>query len=241
MPDENDLRAMLADTDSAGRIDTASVLRRARRRRRPKQLAAGAAGALALVGVLVVGVQTLVPVQQATMMEGGAPAIQDEAFESRQAPAEKVNLCEGALAEIGPSLYGLQLEVMFPPQASTANAEIAGAVTLTNTSETQVIGTTAAIPAITVSQGGVVLWHTNGPVDASAIAVDLGPGESVRYEASFVPVRCTAADEALEAFRADLPPLAPGTYDLSAAIDFTPVEPGPPDLVTGPSTTIELD
>ena len=109
-------------------------------------------------------------------------------------------------------------------------------------------GTTGATPAVTVSANGTALWHSNGPTILSLVIIDLAPGESLVYEASVVPVRCSVDDDLAESFPADLPPLAPGNYELSAAIDFSPTVAvgaadfdGSADLVTGPLATIVLE
>jgi hypothetical protein len=80
----------------------------------------------------------------------------------------------------------------------------------------------------------------------SLTGVDLAPGESLEYTASFDAVECGPEDDGPDGFRADLPALAPGTYELSAAIDFAPdvpdpTEPALADLVTGPRSVITLD
>lgn len=182
------------------------------------------------------------------MEQGSAAPAEEFSADSmiKRAPAEKLSLCEGTVAEVAPSRYGLRLDVAFPGSAPATGAPVAGVVRLTNTSGSRVVGTTGAAPAITVSQGGIVLWHSNGAVDAAAVVVDLAAGQSLEYAASFTPVRCEAEDDARESFRAELPPLATGAYELSAAIDFAPdpsiaVESPELDLVTGPRSPIRLD
>ncbi|MFZ2964966.1 MAG: hypothetical protein WA006_09815 [Rhodoglobus sp.] len=250
MSDDQRLRDLFAAQPSPGGIDARAVIRRSRARRLPRQLAAGAVGALAVVGVGVLGVQSLAPPQPTTItMEqgGGAPAEEFAADSTvERAPAEKLNPCEGALAEVAPSRYGLQLDVVFPESAPATGAPVAGLVRLTNTSGSRVVGTTGDAPAITVSQGGIVLWHSTGAAGAAAVVVDLAAEESLEFAASFTPVRCGAEDDTAEAFRADLPPLAPGVYELTAAIDFAPdpsiaAEDAELDLVTGVAAPIRLE
>lgn len=251
MSDDQRLRDLFAAQPSPGRIDARAVIRRSRARRLPRQLAAGAVGALAVVGVGVLGVQTLTPPQPTTtttMEQGGSAPAEEFAADStlERAPAEKLNPCEGALAEVAPSRYGLQLDAVFPESAPATGAPVAGLVRLTNTSGSRVVGTTGTAPAITVSQDGIVLWHSTGAADAAAVVVDLAAGQSLEYVASFTPVRCGAEDDTAEAFRADLPPLAPGVYELTAAIDFAPgpslaAEDAELDLVTGVASPIRLE
>ena len=120
-----------------------------------------------------------------------------------------------------------------------------GTVLLTNTSDREVVGSTAATPVLTLSQNGTVLWHTNGAMVMSLVTVDLQPGESLEYSASFAPVRCDVDDDLADSFRADLPPVPAGDYQLSALIDFTadPVmqqQTTELDLVSGPLSAITL-
>lgn len=60
----------------------------------------------------------------------------------------------------------------------------------------RVFGSSPASPSMTLSQHGVVLWHSNGPAPALAALVDLAPGASLTYQAWFEPVRCTGEDDA---------------------------------------------
>ena len=76
-------------------------------------------------------------------------------------------------------------------------------------------------PAITLAQDGITVWHTNGPTDLVVTAVELAPGEAMEFPASFEPVRCEPEDEIGEAFRSDLPPAGAGSYEISAALDFS--------------------
>lgn len=245
MPDEKDLRELFAAETVNHSLDPKRIVARSRARRLPKQLAAAAIGTLAIAGITVVAVQTTQLTQPtATSMladqsaGGSAPA---EGYELKRAPAEKLNLCTGPVAEPVPSTYGLQLDVAFPATAPTGTAPIQGTVRLTNTSAVQVTGTTAATPAITLSQGGVVLWHSNGPMITSLAVVTLAPGASMEYQASFTPVRCDVDDDLAESFRPDLPAVPGGSYELSAAIDFSPsAQDAAIDLVTGPRSNITL-
>jgi hypothetical protein len=256
MPTEDDLKRMFESVDvpSSGGIDAKQVIRRSRARRLPKQLAAGAGGALALVGVTVLGLQSVqfgqpqsadAPMsQESSDSESSGGAAEDSAFSTKRAPADKLNLCGGPVVEGLVSQFGLVLDVVFPASAAAASERIDGMVIMTNTSTEPVKGSTFTIPAVTLSQDGVVVWHTNGATDASATVVDLAPGASMQYAASFEPVRCAPEDEALEAFPADLPPVGAGSYELSAAIDFSPDVPTATtelDLVTGPRMPITLE
>ena len=249
MPSEDDLREFFATTEAPGRPDADRAISRIRARRRPRRIAAAAAGALALVGVTIVGVQVsqvqfvqlTQPISEMSSAEdAGAPAADGIESAIKRAPAEKINLCGAPLAEVAPSVSGLQLDLVFPEEVPTGGESVQGTVRLTNLGTQQVVGTTAASPAITLSQAGTVLWHSNGPMIMSAVLVDLGPGESMEYAASFTPVRCEVEDDLAQSFRTDLPALAAGGYELSAAIDFSPSSGAALDLVTGPRSTIRL-
>jgi len=255
MPSEDELRTLLAATDAPGALDATTVIARTRARRRPRQLLAGTVGALAIVGVSVLAIQvSQVGFVHSTSMvaesdadapaaESGAGSASDsggtESDAIKRAPAEKLNLCGGELSEVAPSVSGLQLDVLFPAVAATGET-VQGMVRLTNLGAATVGGSTAATPSITVSRGGLVLWHSNGPMIMSAALVDLAPGESMEYAASFEPMRCEVEDDLAESFRDALPALPAGEYQLTAAIDFSPADGGTLDLVTGPPAGIVL-
>ena len=66
----------------------------------------------------------------------------------------------------------------------------------------------------------------------------------MQFPASFEPVRCEPEDDALEAFRPDLPPVGTGSYEVSAAVDFSSdqvTETTEAFLVTGPPMPITLE
>jgi len=251
---ESDLRDLLQGPDPEGRvaIDVDAVLRRARARRRPRAIAASAVGALALVGVLtpVVLVSQQAAKQESLMVAedagagGQAPTADDNAFTTMPSAAT-LNSCGAPLVEL-PSANGLVLEVT-PLTAPAGSASIPIDVTLRNDGTVSLVGVTASLPIITFSVDGVVLWHTVGPQDASGVRVDLDPGESMTYVTTFEPLVCTAEDEAdaaendADGLREDLPTAGPGSYRLSAAIDFIPDDgTAVAVLVAGPSAPVEL-
>lgn len=266
MRTESELRAWLAETGPApaGELDVSSIVGRSRRRRLPAQLAVGGFVTLAVAGIGVASVTGLrifggsaasTTASESAVDENGDRSNVDEpASQGGQepsdassggialAPAYKLNPCGGELAEVAVSASGLEASTRFSPAAANSSASVDGTVVMTNTGSQRVTGTTGGSPAITVSQNGVVAWHSNGPVAAIAVLVDLAPGESMEYPASFTPVRCEVEDDAAEQFRDALPPLAPGTYELSAAIDFVPDDGtgAPADLVTGPLAPIAI-
>jgi len=248
---ESDLRDLFTAVDTpAPPIDTARVIARARRRRLPRQVGAGAVGVLAIASIVVIGVPLTQPGSgPATTSMESAPrddGASDSTLEIKRAPADRLNLCTGPLADFAPSSRGLILDVVFPPVAAAGSESVTGLVRLTNSGATAVAGSIVGAPAITLSQNDVVLWHSNGATGTPETRVELAPGETIEYSASFVPVRCGIEDDAAERFRSDLPPLAPGRYFVSAALDFLPDEgtagQSPPglDLVTSEPSPIDL-
>ncbi len=254
MPNESDLRTLLGDGEIGNRLDAAHIVAQSRRRRMPRQVGAALVGAMAIAGIAVVAVPSLqsqppAALSTAESAEGFAAdsgASDSSASIIKRAPAELLNPCAAPLTDVEPSRLGLVLEIAFADTAPVGTAPVSGVVRLTNTSDVAVSGTTAATPAITLSQDGVTLWHSQGVGDLSAVTVSLDPGESLEYPASFEPVRCAPEDDAAEQFRPALPALDPGSYDLSAALDFV-ADTAPAgdavvelDLVTGPLSPVSL-
>ncbi|MET4781690.1 hypothetical protein [Glaciihabitans sp. UYNi722] len=242
----------LAEAEVSGEhgIDLAKVIRRSRRRHLGNQVAVGGVTTLAVAGIGVAGVFGVRGLGQQSMSAGPAASsagpmkASDSPLDGqKRAPAEKINLCGGELAQIAPNPQGLSLTADFPA-ASASDSSIQGIVTLTNSGSERIVGTTAAIPAITLSKGGVTLWHSNGPMIMMAVTVDLAPGASMTYQASVTPVACGAEDETGDGFRADLPHVEPGEYQVSAAIDLTRENAdgsfASNDLVSGPVAPLKL-
>lgn len=254
MATEPNLRDLFrGDTRDLPAIDTAKVIRRSKTRRLPAQVGIGGAFTLAIGGLGIAGLQGLGSTQTASdsamstveqapdgpregvqgMMEGDAPMSGD----IKRAPADRINLCGGTLAEVAPSETGLVLSVAFP-DSPVGTAPVTGTATLTNTGTRSIAGYSSPTPAITLSQNGIVLWHSNGPTIMSIQDVMLAPGESLEFAASFTPVVCAVEDDTAEAFRTDLPDVAPGEYQVSAAADVS-VD-GIAELVTGPAQTLRI-
>jgi len=261
MADDN-IHDLFRKSDDAGlgTIDTASVIRRSKRRRLPAQLATGGALALALGGFGVFGVQAIVNAPQYGSTAGEAVTFDSELQYSAEDGAENgalrdetdaagrtiapfydgLTLCGGPLPEVSPAPSGLEITVDFP-DAATGSEMIVGTAELTNTGSEAVVGYTAMSPHVLLSQDGVVTWHSNGGMRAAAIYVDLAPGESLTYAAFFTPVTCAPMDDATGVFRKNLPPAPAGEYEVSAAIELAPVlGDGAAELVGGPTTTITL-
>ncbi|GAA3740568.1 hypothetical protein GCM10022239_15330 [Leifsonia bigeumensis] len=260
MPTESELRdALRAAPDAAARtgaepLDAASVIRKARAHRRPKQFVLGSATLLAVVGIGYTGV-TAIPWPQSVLMSasdsGAAPetAIDDftaggshpMAPDPSRESAALSNRCGTPLIETGPSASGLVLTTDFPEEGPANGLPVEGTVTLTNTGTQRVTGTTDAQPTIVISHNGVTVWHSNGAVRSIGILVDLAPGESMDYPTSLTPVECTMEDESGLSFPSDLPPLSTGVYQVSARIDLAlDASDAPAELVGGPSQDITL-
>jgi len=242
MPSEDELRNALGQASAPNTLDAQRIIAHSRARRLPKKLAAGAVGVLAATGVFVVALQGLALGEQPSTISSLNSQADDSAAGSatletvKRAPAENTNLCGAPVADVAPSTYGLQLDLEFAGAATVGTVPVEGTVRLTNTSDQRVFGTTAALPTITLSQNGTVLWHSNGAMIMSVTVVDLQPGESMQYSASFTPVRCEPQDDAVGGFRADLPALPSGSYQVGALIDFSVDD----SLVTDGVTYVDL-
>ena len=268
---ESDLRAMLHDeqnehgahnehsaqNEHGTQIDLAAVTRRSARRHHGQQIAVGSLSTLAVVGIGAAGITGIRGISTASTSSAGSSSQSDNSTSEqgyatpaqpptagKRASAERINRCGAPLAQVAPDASGLVFSVDFPATASATAARITGQVTMTNTGTERLTGSTAASPAITLSQDGTVLWHSNGPTVMMVTMIDLAPGASTTYAASFTPVRCTEEDEQAESFRADLPSVGPGRYGVSAAIDFSRTDAAgtfvSTDLITGPVAPITL-
>ena len=248
MATESDLRDLLRDPDpdGGGGIDLDAVLTRAHRRRRPRVVAARALGATALVGALFTTVLVTVPsLEQPTGMlaedartDGAAP-FADGSASSLAIGASRIAYCGAPLPEVAPAENGLVLQIAAVEGSSNAT-RIPVQVLVRNTSAQRVTGTTGSTPIVAFSQGGVVLWHDAGPWDVGGVVVDLAPGEALAFETALEPVVCTPDDE-VEGFQRSLPAAGPGTYDVSAALDFIPADESMGGLVvTGPTAPVVL-
>ena len=254
MTDEPTIRRIVESAtgsgSGSGSLDTARIIAASRaRRRRPVQAITSVAAVLVIGTIAVVGVQNrgnqgadLAAMEDAGLSEDLSFAdtsvgAAEENESIKRAPAERINLCTGTLADVAPSRFGLELTTSFP-DATVGQSLVEGTVALTNTGAETVSGYTSSVPAITLSQNGIVLWHTNGVTTMDVVDVTLAPGESIDYVASFSPLVCTVDDDALERFSSDLPAAPAGEYNVSAAIDFLGSDSA--DLVTGPLESVNL-
>ncbi len=228
MPTESELRDWLkgGQTPPSPGVDPADIVRRVRRRRLPRQLVAGAATTLAAAGVMVLGVATLPQLVQspASVMSDGMQSQEfgtgpaDESHDSSlvpTSPLQLLNQCGQPLTIVQPAASGLTLTLAFPSDVAIANGEVMGTVTLLNSSTKRVTGSAAAGPAITLSQDGVTVWHGAPAPLAEAVPIDLAPGQSTRFDATFIPAMCGSTGSSTNG---PLAPAAPGSYQLSGAI-----------------------
>ena len=262
MPTESELRRQFHDDEPKGSIDLDAVLRRSRARRRPRVVAVAIVSSLAVVGIVVPVSISVASGQTGTFSAGSAATAPDlsagqdpdsatdgnaaggSGGDIKRAPAEKLNLCTGSLAAPAPAEDGLVLTVQ-PVDAAADARDIPVTVTLTNTGTQQVTGSLSPFPTLTLSRGGIVLWHSNGAVPLLAQEIDLAPGASTSFATTFEPLVCGVADDERPSFRTDLPQAGPGSYQLSAALDFSPETPSADGqvaavLVTGPTAPVTL-
>lgn len=257
MSTESDLASLFADsTPTLAPVELQRVLRRSSRRRGGQRMAIGGATTLAVAGIgvaSVAGIRGLTP----SMTSGGGTSSLAPGTASgsllplnggatdgaiQLAPASRLNLCGGTVAEVAPSPSGLVLSPQFD-SADASSALVTGTVTLTNTGAASITGSSAVTPEITLSKDGRVLWHSNGAMIAMARTIELAPGASTSFTASFAPVTCGVEDDESDLFRENLPHVAPGVYQVSAALDVTRVGNDPQvviDLVTGARSSVTL-
>ncbi len=256
MPTEAELRERFHhDDDSAqdgSSIDLDAVLRRSRTRRRPRVVAVALVSSLAAVGIIVPVSLGVLGTGFGASSAGSAASAPDVAkapefategggssagSASGPVSAGTLNRCAAPLATPSPAADGLVL-VVAPVVAAASARDIPVTVTLTNTGSTEVSGSLSPFPAITLSRGGTVLWHSNGAVPQLAQLIDLAPGASTTFSTTFQPLVCGVEDDSAPGFRTGLPADGPGLYQLSAAIDVSTN--GASVLVTGPTAAATL-
>lgn len=213
---ESELRRMLASTPVEPAVDLSSVLRRSRARRLPRQLAAGAVGGLAVLGIGFAVVPALLPAGPgpAVMSEQAPAAGQPEQDAVLRLSAASLQLCGGPLAaqaEQSPS--GLQLTLHVPTGVS-AGGVAEGTARLSN-GGTETLAGTASAPTAALARDGIVVWHT---VQATGtVAFELAPGQSLELPVQLHALEC--GDEERLQSGAQLPPLASGQYQATLALD----------------------
>ncbi len=216
MPTESELRALLqGEPDAAPRLDAARIIRRARARRLPRQLAVGSLSGLAALAIVV-------PVALGGGLGGsaaddsagggatarydapeGAAALADGEAMASKADAAVALACGAVLPMPVPDPSGLVLATRTEATGSEAT------VSLTNTGASPVTGTVTSFVLAAVRGETVV---ASGATTA-AIPMELAPGASAVLPLGVVPAGCGA--DAAESV-SDAP--------LVAAISFTPAD-----------------
>lgn len=211
---EDELRALLRDgTPPPAALDVDSIVGKATRRRRPRQIGAGIVGTLAIVGIVAVGVQTLPGsnLTSASMTDGAATA--PESLEYSAVPLEPnpvsggnsapnteqyagaAPVCGAPLLPAMPTVGSLDLTADMPGTAD-------GTVILNNRSARDVIG--AASVTVLVSRDGIIV----GIGDGESVAVTVPAAGSIELAASIDAIGCDAL------------PLPEGSYDLSTRVEI---------------------
>lgn len=239
---------------SASRIDADAIIRKAKARRAPRQVAFGSVAVLAVAGFAVLGTSalpSLFPSSTGASDSAGMSAPESsisekngDHFGAAQSDANRVltGQCGRTAVSPPPSSLGLTLTPSFPTPVSRGSQPVTGTVTLTNTGTSPVRGSTSFEPVIELARNGMTVWHTSGSVPSLGRLIDLAPGESTTYSASFTPVECTSEDETGIRFRDNLPPLDFGDVTLTAAIQFIPDGATGEEavIISGPPQTITL-
>ena len=250
MATESDLRDLLRGPDPEGRgdIDLDAVLRRTRRRRRPRVIAAQALGSVAIVGVVGTAIFVGGPwADRGVMMTAedagaGAESADEESATAPFADGDALrwspDLCGAPVTDpVGSEGVTLEMSIVtiFEP-----GDRIPVTVTLRNDGPDPIVGTSASSPYVSFVRDGVVVWHSFATQDASARIVDLEPGESMTYEAFFDRVVCGTEDDLVMEDPEDPLPRAPsGDYELRAVIVVT-TDAGPSILATSAPLPLEI-
>jgi len=250
VPTEAELRDLMHGDDAEpGALNTASIIRKAKARRRPRLVAAGVAGGVAAAGALAFVLPAALGIGGGALSVAGGSAADEgaagddastlreydgpESATSLALSAELLNPCGSTVAETGSDAWATGLVVA--PVDTTARTEpIETDVTLTNTADTTI--TTNGPVYLTFAVDGTVLWQGRGSLDV--VRFELDPGASARIPVTFEAVQC-APDESGASTESSLRAAEPGAYELSAAVDVITAR-GDARVVTGPATAITL-
>jgi len=238
-----------ADAATPRPVDVEAVLAASRSRRGARRTAVlggvGAAVAVLAVGGLVFGLQQT----GGGSTTADAPVVPGSAESSDTAPEaargddtasgtmlvapESVNLC-GAPVATDAATSPLAVTVAPPAAALAPGATGSVEVTVTNTGDEPVAGDLSLVPAVTLAETGVAVWHSSGTSDAGMAPIALAPGKSLTLPAEVATLRCTAADDQGAGLPGDLPPLEPGGYAVGAILVFTSAGDGASTLLVSP-------
>lgn len=209
MPTESELRALLHGEEPHPALDTGSIIRRARARRRPKRIAAGALGSLACLAIVVpvvVGINQGMPIRSASDTAGvSAP-------EGGQAPLPSPG-GEGSLAYdpfpnchlVDPTTDGVAVAVPAGVTLRVAQPNAGGEVLLTldNQGDTVLRGEMAGPPYLALGSDGTPLGYSAAALPEKRI--ELPPGEQLTLRVPLEPIGCAG-------------PLPAGRYDAGAVV-----------------------
>lgn len=234
MATESDLRDLLRDPDPEGRptIDLNAVVTRARRRRRPKVIAAQALGSVAAVGALFVGISAIIPPQQAAMMvaedsAGGAEEFDAAPTADDYALRLSAEAC-GAVFESVPTSAEWTLAIE-PLSADEGFSGLTVPVTLRNDGTGAVSGV-ASPPRVVLTREGIVIGFAPA-ADLIGIPVELGPGATASFDAAIEPYACDPARP--QAALDELGLLPPGDYEMRPIVQFASDD-GAVEAIVGP-------
>lgn len=264
MPTESDLRAALRETaahraaphtgvqPSPRPLDADTIIRRARRRRTPKQVLLGSATVCALAAVAFVGVNGIPGLTGVGSSNSGALSDADGAPEAAMSGPDSTERDDDSQ---GPAVNGSDnpcgIDVADPNATSgpltlvidglkraPSGDTVTGVVTVTNPITERVTAVVSAAPTLTVSEDGTARWDGEASAFGPGRVVDLAPGESVVFEVDVALVACSAEDA-----QDDQAPLPPGTagptgYDVSVALAVAPAGGGSVWLVQSPWTRV---
>jgi hypothetical protein len=208
MPEEErTLRDLFAESDApTHRIDAARVIAASRRRRLPRQLAAGGIGLLAIVGIGVLSVQTL---------QAGSPTSTVSLEQDQSAPESSTRSDSSAggsgslFACIAPTrgnADGLVAQAEFPEAAPASDTEVSGMVSFANTT-TESVTVTVPRAILTLSRGGATVWTGDSLDGSTPLPTIVKAGETIEVPAAVATVACS-----------DGAALTPGEYEIVASI-----------------------
>lgn len=199
---ENRMRQLLTEhahrtPDRADGLNADTVIARARRRRRPRQLAAGGVSALALIGVLTIAIPAITSTgvfdSDASMVAttlGESDMEQRDGVEAPESTGMGDFACTGASPSHAVSGFDvtLQAQSATAPGADAAQWTIAAEIVVVNT------GTTAAkldidAASFALDQNGKTVGAYFGGPESDAVTLE--PGEHTSYALSFIPMSCT--------------------------------------------------
>ena len=206
MPSESDLRDLLRDPDPEGRgaIDLDAVLTRARRRRRPRVIAAQALGSVAMIGVLgTVVFISLPPAAETTAITAqdtaaGTGEAEAAPFADQDEALKTVDECGLPFIEGGPTPWTVDIAV-----TNADSSAVTARVTLAIAGEGASPEAHGTLESVTVARDGVVIG-TALPTDVAGPVSD-SPG-TISWTARFDLGTCDGA------------PLPPGEYEIRAVV-----------------------